>query len=724
MRTGRYTLAELFGNRQIEQLVIPEIQRDYVWGKDQTEHLMESILGNFDHWIKARANPQSDLAQGLHPQNRERDESEKDTILKEFNEFYARRRYSTNVGFVYAYSDADLPGQFCLIDGQQRLTTLYLALLVTAAKSDNLKSRFKARYTHGQHRDFAATDSVSPTKLAYRLREHTARFLHCFVSHCLNTNSGEPITDQSWCLHRFTNDATAQNLITNHTVIQALLVDPSPHRDPAQLFGYLEDLVDCWYFDTNESSQGEELYLYLNARGESLAENENMKARLLDQSEDRQSEEEWGKKWEVWQDYFWKHRKTGLKDNTSNPNADRGYNNFLSCVQYLKQLVNGTNAIKAQDLELSEIERYLKVLQWLESYKDEFTELYTYSDWVSDWFDEIWNNLNTETPVDWSVSISDDNKSTERNLMVLVWGTLLSVSIPLAQAGDDFTKLNTEQIFRTIRVFYLRYNNNNRSVTNLLGTVTKALVQTALESDSENEEVQKWKFLEGRPDQERRYLESAIWRIEDHRLNLDGSDVGGVNLIHIVDLAPELTAEQLGKVYDAFVQLFPLEQDKEKEKEVALAVLHYGPFWHRESPWYRENYNLLDWRRTIRGKGSEEDLKHNNQTTFRRFFDEFKESNKNLDPFIKKPVPENIEPAVETDLRRILLWYSAKLGTQFLCEGAYISRNNNSEAPDIVFSKTGAVWTTKGSFKGNRGYKKLSELVSSVSVHSTQHAVA
>lgn len=29
MRTGLYSIGELFGNRHIEQLVIPEIQRDY-----------------------------------------------------------------------------------------------------------------------------------------------------------------------------------------------------------------------------------------------------------------------------------------------------------------------------------------------------------------------------------------------------------------------------------------------------------------------------------------------------------------------------------------------------------------------------------------------------------------------------------------------------------------------------------------------------------------------
>lgn len=57
MRTGRYSLAELFSNRHIEQLVIPEIQRDYVWGEPQVKHLLDSILRNFGAWRQEWAAP-------------------------------------------------------------------------------------------------------------------------------------------------------------------------------------------------------------------------------------------------------------------------------------------------------------------------------------------------------------------------------------------------------------------------------------------------------------------------------------------------------------------------------------------------------------------------------------------------------------------------------------------------------------------------------------------
>jgi uncharacterized protein with ParB-like and HNH nuclease domain len=36
MKAGKYSVRELFVNSYIDQIIIPEIQRDYVWGEEQT----------------------------------------------------------------------------------------------------------------------------------------------------------------------------------------------------------------------------------------------------------------------------------------------------------------------------------------------------------------------------------------------------------------------------------------------------------------------------------------------------------------------------------------------------------------------------------------------------------------------------------------------------------------------------------------------------------------
>lgn len=533
MKTGRVTLADLFGNRHLEQLVVPEIQRDYVWGKDQTTHLITSVIANFEQWRQWLADPQFRVVIEAQPSNKDQTEDENETIERDFAEFLARRRHATNVGFIYAYCDSDLPGQFYLIDGQQRLTTLFLALLATAKKDHALIARFQARYLLAGPTKDVAPDSAVPTKLDYRLRDHTTKFLHRFVHHCLNVDSDEEITDQAWYLRRFSTDTTTKNLLANYAVIQGLLCAEASPIDPVQFFGYLEELVDCWYFDTNESSQGEELYLYLNARGESLADNENLKARLLDQLAEKDAKELWGRKWEEWQDFFWRHRQTGLGEKDQNPNADRGFNIFLSCIQYLERLQPGAST---EDAKLEEVEQYIQVLQWLELNKGHLRELYSYSAWVEDWFSKVWGILNAPTPVDWAKSLLDT---------VLVCGSLLTVHTALTEKNGNFADLDPEEVFRAIRIFYLRYHNGNRAVNDLPEIASVVLAQDITSKHTGGEEVKKWEFLVGRPTLERRQLEAAIWQIEDHRLNLNGRDMGSVNLTHLVDLDRSPTVDEL-----------------------------------------------------------------------------------------------------------------------------------------------------------------------------------
>jgi hypothetical protein len=283
MRTGLYSVAELFGNRHIEQLVIPEIQRDYVWKKQQVEHLLASILGNFKAWQMELTSPTL-MAHGNDSSTDSRATDRKmQSLQDDFAQFYARRVHSTNIGFIYAYSDNDLPGQFFLIDGQQRLTTIYLVLLAVASQDNELKERFRARYCLCS----GAPDeskTVVPTSLDYRLREHTARFLHQWVHRLLETGHRlAQVKDQSWYLQRLNEDITVRNLLANHETILDRLKDELSDEKLPKFYEYLEDLVQFWYFDTNESAQGEELYIYLNARGESIADNENTKGgfRLL-----------------------------------------------------------------------------------------------------------------------------------------------------------------------------------------------------------------------------------------------------------------------------------------------------------------------------------------------------------------------------------------------------------------------------------------------------------
>jgi hypothetical protein len=718
MRTGRYSMAELFGNRHIEQLVIPEIQRDYVWRPNQVEHLLASILGNFKAWQQEKVEPSLKVIQANQKKGEELPSDTIQSLQDEFAAFHARRTHATNVGFVYAYCDGDLPGQYYLIDGQQRLTTLFLALLAVAARNAELKERFRARYCLSSLEPSGREGAVL-TKLDYRLREYTAEFLHRCVDYFL----GDPaatgqMKEQIWYLQRFERDTTIRNLFDNYATIQKLIEPALLDAGPANLYEYLEDLVECWYFDTNESAQGEELYIYLNARGEIIAGNENLKARLLEKAGAATAKGTWGRTWEEWQDYFWQKRKVGLSEKVVNPNADRGFDSFLSCIENLEKLQKKGVGIK-EPVNLVIIDKYLRVLRWLEDQKAQFKNAYTYADWIESWFSEFWAIFNQPDVTEWAASLSDSNKSTDHNRMVLVWGSLLCVVCALEKESGEWEKLDREQVFRAIRIFYLRYQNFGRAVASLPETVQGILSETpevlGTEEDA-TEERAKWEFLKDRSEAERRDLEAVIWEIEDHPLNLNGRDFSGVNLTHLVDLnKPHTSLTQLQNIRDKFNELFPLEENiqgrfDDKKKKVASVLLYYGRFWNRVTPWYYENYDLGDWPRTIRGKGSEEN-KNGSGTIFRRFFDEFKLAGRSLDELLEQKrnsVP--VDPKSETDLRKALIWYSERLKSRFLEKGMYVAKETNMEkGTDAHFPDLCTLWNIKRYFRG--GYQKMADQI-------------
>ena len=60
MKTGRYSLKELLTHNEIEQIIIPEIQRDYVWKEDNVIKLLDDIVLKFkakkNHCLEIKIN--------------------------------------------------------------------------------------------------------------------------------------------------------------------------------------------------------------------------------------------------------------------------------------------------------------------------------------------------------------------------------------------------------------------------------------------------------------------------------------------------------------------------------------------------------------------------------------------------------------------------------------------------------------------------------------------
>lgn len=296
MKTGRYSIAQLLTSPEVEQIIIPELQRDYVWGRRNVKSLISSILDSYkqkeEHTLQIKDSRGNEI----------------DGEIKDFlSEEYMRLRYNTKVGFIYAYHDRTLSSQYYLIDGQQRITTIFLVLLALYCRSE---------FTE-QFRKLYFVNSIP--KIDYKVREVAHNFLVDFIEYELTRKDPAKTFKESFKYYiEYDRDVTAQSIYTNYyEVIVPML---AAYEDVESLIYYVENYIEFNYFDTNISEQGEKLYLYMNSRGESLSVQERAKSIIVGRSSDKLNA---GKQWEDWQNFFWRIKKQ------SDRNADRGFYEFL-----------------------------------------------------------------------------------------------------------------------------------------------------------------------------------------------------------------------------------------------------------------------------------------------------------------------------------------------------------------------------------------------------------
>ena len=306
MKTGRYSLKQLLTHNEIEQIIIPEIQRDYVWEVSNVKKLIGDILKSFkkksSHQIEIKVNGKDSIPE---------------SITHFLSQEYERLVYQQKLGFIYAYHDRDYAGKFFLIDGQQRITTLYLMLLYLYSSTDKVEE-FKTLYFNNEI-----------PKVDYKVREQSHDFLHLLIKSFLN---GKEYKDsEAFYSTEYLKDTTIKHLIENFEFIRLAL---SNIENKLDFLNYLENFVEVNYFDTHLSEQGEQLYIYMNSRGEQLSHQEIIRAELMQKVSDATEKIELGKEWEKWQNFFWKHR------GGNNENADNGFEEFLKWAVVIHLSIN------------------------------------------------------------------------------------------------------------------------------------------------------------------------------------------------------------------------------------------------------------------------------------------------------------------------------------------------------------------------------------------------
>jgi uncharacterized protein with ParB-like and HNH nuclease domain len=681
MKPGKYSLKELFKDRNVERILIPEIQRDYVWGNDQVNGLLGSIIDEYRKFRKA----------DYHIEVLTEDQQ----LQHAFYDYYKKQKHVANIGFIYAYDDPHYIGNYFLIDGQQRLTTTYLLLLALSILSGRTEE-FKKVYFSGKK-----------LKLDYKVRESAHDFFTSFVEFALEGKNVELTKRQNWYLDDYENDTTISAIYNNYlTIFRYIQVSTA-----SELFDYVQDYVEFWYFDTNISEQGEELYIYMNARGEQMQSNENLKANLLAKIKDDNQKDEAGKTWEDWQDYFWIGRG-------ENENADKGFNEFLNAIAGFEnykltraKLTISKSKFDEGGIKTATLVEYLD-LTIIAEYFSAFTNVieiaeqckldYDYHAWVENFKQDWWDLINNNK-TNWFADLDDSNRGQEHSRMVYFWSIIYY-----------FKDKNPDKMeaIRLLRLYFVRYYNYDRQVKNIISRIDfynqHRVLSDNLNTNS-NDEVLKHQFYATLTEQETKKYEALIWQIEDHPFNLEGEGLEAVNVSHLVDFSAKPSKEHLQLIIQRFYRLFPenhQDQENSRFNKLRTVLLFYGPYWHRVSPWYYENYDCSNWHRIIRDHDAKD------SQPFKHFFSAFLSSSLDeiYEECLRKFLLEHYDEINDAEgvlpemaLADRLIVYSLLMPNLWE-KGGSIAVYDPLTKPRLFENELNKVYNTRGNFKGGSNY--------------------
>lgn len=585
----------------LNNLIVPEIQREYVWGEN------ENVLKKFIEDVKNHAE-KCDSCKRVHSTS------------------------INNIGFLYSYKPpyTELEkGRYLdefLIDGQQRITTIFLLLLTCAVKEHRIKDFLNICRIH---------DDGYAECFNYKVRSITQDFINYLVKHVIdngdtsldfltgflesnheNDHENKSKDRPSWFLSDFEQDPTVSSICKSLGIIIESFND-----DDSLYFDFLLENIHFWHFKTEATSQGEELYISMNSTGEQLSTNEIKKAEILS----REKAINFGNKWETWQNLFWWKRCEGISKVTGEENADKGFNNYLLCIEDLERkfeqgipqsdtfqiymdalcLVTNTSceekSSKGEDLLLKKLD-----------------DLHLPTEWLLDFREKIWNILNTE----WSIGEKITDAAFQKTMLFWPWMYFCkSIRNKSQQANSlkDVLNNHLEDLLRILHLFYIRYHCDKRDYRKIKTAIDKIIEEDSYknaldkidEVTVEESESDENSFYVEEKELQKLYnsnneLESIIWKIQNVPVIRDGSNCGGNTIMKFKDMLKDCDSatqvlEFLRKVFDQSKKEPSLNQSLLR----SLLLLYSSTssngqddvFWHGTDG---IRYFTEEWKRTVR----------------------------------------------------------------------------------------------------------------------------
>jgi len=305
MNTTKYTFWDILN--QEHKIEIPIIQRDYAQGR-KTEKVTAIRNGILDNLFEAIKNEKS-------------------------------------LDFDFIYGSLN-DGSFIPLDGQQRLTTLFLLHWYLAAKDGKIENA-----------------KLLLKKFTYETRISSREFCSALVTHGIDlpdhgTTLSSIIEDKPWFFISWKKDPTIQSMIVMLDAIHAKFYHTTGFFDV--LTDPTKSLVSFQFIKIDNFGLTDSLYIKMNARGKELTDFENFKAKFeyyLEKNHPLKKIEFAQKIDGVWTDFFWKHKDNFLVDVPF-----MRFFNFISEMLYYQNFsIEEKEFSKAPDMRFELIEKlYLK----------------------------------------------------------------------------------------------------------------------------------------------------------------------------------------------------------------------------------------------------------------------------------------------------------------------------------------------------------------------------
>ncbi|MCM1519842.1 MAG: DUF262 domain-containing protein [Lachnoclostridium sp.] len=493
-------------------IVIPMIQRDYAQGRSSASEIRKSFVKAIHDAVSA--------GQEL------------------------------NLDFVYgSYEKIDDNVAFIPLDGQQRLTTLFLLHWLVARRENVTEGcDFIERFTYmTRHTTRAFCEFL------------TRRFTPEFIGSLSHEIKEDPRFILLW-----KNDPTVEGML----VMLDALNDNFYGENPEAKYWDKLPKISFFFADLDELGISDEIYIKMNSRGKPLTPFEHFKAELDSVVDDADFSEKIDT---VWIDVFWDIRE---EDGRELPVIDDSLLRYIHYIADIICLKESGNDAPADDFEMIEavysgkdnqrlLEKALDVWVGLDS--DEF-----FSRWFADNQPAEKSFLvNLHQPVNLLRRLSRGDKLTMPNILLL-WGCITYLT---------HKSTVTEQEFRTrIRVLRnLVYNSENEYRKERYAAMvneTERLILSGsigLESNSFNqqqkvEEAAKLEWIEANDEEHELHLAF----LENNNLLLGSTCLIGTDNYDY---------------FETFNSTFSDSYAEEQWIELSRALLTYGDISYRENRW-------------------------------------------------------------------------------------------------------------------------------------------